>query len=239
MNPSLKKRFWEQVTVEPLGQGHTVALDGRLIKTPAKADLILPNRAVAQLVADEWQAQVDKVDPETMPATRWANAAIDKVAVQHREVVEMLAAYGESDLLCYRAESPAELLEQQRQAWDPLLEWAADRFDSPLNVTCGVLPVAQPNHSVTGLKSALERYDSFQIAAIHDLITVSGSLVLALAVAEDALPALRAWEISRIDENWQASLWGIDEEARQNAELKRQSFVFSDRILRLLRGSVT
>lgn len=233
MNPSLKKRFWETATVEILEQGFGVALDGRRIKTPAKRDLCVPVRAAADLIAAEWGAQEDKVDPETMPATRWANAAIDKVTPQRAEVVDLLAAYGESDLLCYRADSPAELLALQEQAWDPVLAWAETVLNAPLNTTCGVLPVAQPNQSVANLKAALARYDSFQIAAIHDLISISGSLVLPLALCEGALEVDHAWKITRIDEDWQANLWGIDEEAAETARGKRDSFVFAQRILTL------
>ena len=234
MNPSLKKRFWEKVSVEPLDQGFGVALDGRRIKTPAKADLRVPVRAAAELIAAEWDAQDGNVDPETMPATRWANAAIDKVTPQRADVVELLAAYGESDLLCYRADSPAELLALQEAAWNPVLDWARTTHNAPLNTTFGVLPVAQPNQSVANLRAALEGYDSFQIAAIHDLICISGSLVLALALAEGALSVDRAWEISRIDEDWQAKLWGLDDEAEENARAKRVSFAFAHRILMLI-----
>lgn len=235
MNPSLKKRFWETVTVEVLDQGFGVALDGRRIKTPAKADLAVPVRAAADLIAAEWDAQDGKVDPETMPATRWANAAIDKVAPQRAEVLALLAAYGESDLLCYRAESPVELLTLQEQAWDPVLDWAKTALNAPLNTTCGVLPVDQPNQSVANLRSALERYDSFQIAAIHDLISISGSLVLPLALCDGALDVDHAWKITRIDEDWQAKLWGRDDEAEETARAKRASFSFAHQMLCLLR----
>jgi len=234
MSAQLKKRVWDAVSIVDLQNGFGVALDGRRIKTPAKAELVVPIRAAAELIAAEWDAQKEHINPEEMLATRWANSSIDKVTPQRADVIEMLAAYGESDLLCYRADMPIELYEMQKLAWDPLLDWAKNTYDAPLNTTCGVLPVAQPNQSVHNLKTVLEDYDSFRIAAIHDLICISGSLVLALALSEGHLSVQRAWEISRIDENWQAKLWGEDEEALQTAHAKLKSFKFSSEILDLL-----
>ena len=235
MTPSLKKRFWKSASVLELENGFGVALDGRRVKTPAKADLAVPVPEIAQMIAAEWDAQTDAVNPEIMPATRWANAAIDKVSVQRDEVIAMLAEYGGSDLLCYRAEHPDALWEQQKQAWDPLLQWAEKQLDARLETTRGVLPVAQSNHSLSKLKSALEMHDSFQIAAIHDLVTISGSLVLALAVSNGEVPAAQAWKTSRIDEDWQEKLWGTDEDAQISAKYKSESFLFADKILQLLR----
>ena len=221
-----------------LGQGFGVELDKAQLKTPAKAVLAVPTRALAQLIADEWGAQEGLVDPETMPTTRWANAAIDKVSVQREDVISMLAEYGGSDLLCYRADHPDELFEQQRMAWDPVLEWAENSLNAPLSTTRGVLPIAQPNHSLIRMKNMLVALNSFELAAIHDMITITGSLVLALAVAEEALQAQQAWTISRIDEDWQAKLWGEDEEAVNSARSKSASFLFSQHILQQLQVSV-
>lgn len=235
MNPSLKKRFWESASVIELDEGFSVALDGRRLKTPAKADLVVPVRAIAQLIADEWGAQVEQVNPEVMPTTRWANAAIDKVSAQRNDVIAMLAEYGGSDLLCYRADHPEELFQQQKTAWDPVLDWAEKRLNAPLEKTRGISPITQPNQSLLQMKNALEALDSFELTAIHDMITITGSLVLALAVSDGALGALEAWDISRIDEVWQANLWGEDEEAVMSARSKSVSFIFSHRILQLLR----
>ncbi|MBV1863072.1 MAG: ATPase [Rhodobacteraceae bacterium] len=235
MTPSLKKRFWKTASVLELENGFGIALDGRRVKTPARADLAVPVAEIAQMIAAEWDAQTDAVNPEIMPATRWANSAIDKVSVQRADVIAMLAEYGGSDLLCYRAEHPEGLLEQQKQAWDPLLAWAEKQLDARLETTCGVLPVEQSNHSLRKLETALEVYDSFQIAAIHDLVTISGSLVLALAVSKGEIPVSQAWKISRIDEDWQEKLWGTDEDAQISAKSKSDSFHFADKILQFLR----
>lgn len=235
MTPSLKKRFWKNASVVELENGFGVALDGRPVKTPARANLAVPVVGIAQMIAAEWDAQTESVNPELMPATRWANSAIDKVSVQRADVIAMLAEYGGSDLLCYRAEHPEALLEKQKQAWDPLLAWAEKQLDARLETTCGVLPVEQANHSLRNLKTALEVYDSYQIAAIHDLVTISGSLVLALAVSKGDITAAQAWKISRVDEDWQEKLWGTDEDAQLSAKSKSDSFLFADSILQLLR----
>ncbi|WP_151720596.1 ATP12 family chaperone protein [Gemmobacter serpentinus] len=216
------KRFWKEATVAAVEGGFAVLLDGRAVKTPAKTALILPTEGLAQLVAAEWDAQEEKVLPETMPATRTANSAIDKVQVHFSEVAEMLAEYGGTDLLCYRAEGPAPLVQRQADGWDPLLEWARARYDAPLATTSGVMFVAQPPGSLAALRQALFDQTPFQLAGLHDLIAISGSLVLGLAVAEGRLSADQAFDLSRIDEHWQIEQWGTDEEAAEQETLKRQ-----------------
>ncbi len=238
MTPSLKKRFWDAAHVVDFDHGFGVALDGRQLKTPAKADLVVPVRSIAEMIAAEWGAQQDKVDPESMPATRWANSAIDKVSVQRSDVIDMLAEYGGSDLLCYRADHPEALFEQQAKAWDPVLEWAKNSLNVPLETTRGILPIEQPNQSLENLSVALQALDSYEVAAIHDMICITGSLVLALAVSEGALDAQVAWENSRIDEEWQVKLWGQDDEAVISAKAKQESFAFAHSILLHLRANV-
>jgi chaperone required for assembly of F1-ATPase len=223
------RRFWKTETVVPAEGGFTVHLDARPVRTPLKAPLILPTLALAEAVAAEWQAQAAKVDPEAMPFTRTANSAIDKVAPQFGAVAAMLAAYGESDLLCYRAEDPVELVERQAAAWDPLLLWAAEELDAPLAVTSGVMPVDQDPDSIARLADLVEAMSPFQLSAFHDLVAISGSLVLALAVTRKRLDAEAAWILSRIDEDWEIALWGEDEEAADVAARKRSAFLQADR----------
>ena len=217
------KRFWTAANVAPVAGGFTVTLDGRAVKTPAKAPLVLPSEGLARLVAAEWDAQTDVVVPETMPVTRTANSAIDKVAVNFTEVAEMLAEYGGTDLLCYRAAAPQALVDRQAAGWDPLLEWARLRYDAPLQVTVGVMFIAQPPASLAALRAAVFAQTPFQLAALHDLIAISGSLVLGLAVAEGRLSAEEAFSLSRIDEQWQIDQWGEDEEAAALEARKRQA----------------
>jgi chaperone required for assembly of F1-ATPase len=165
------------------------------------------------------------LDPNAMPATRLANAAIDKVRAQRGEVVDMLAAYGASDLLCYRAEGPETLVSRQRAGWDPLLAWSAEELGADLAVGSGVMPVAQSPGDLDRLREPLEAMDAFEIAAFHDLVALSGSLVLALAVALGRLSAEEAWRLSRLDEDFQIEEWGEDEEAAEAAARRRTAFL--------------
>ncbi len=211
------KRFWTTVEVVAVEGGFRVMLDGRGVATPGKLPLMLPTRAMADAVAAEWAAQEGEVKPLTMPHTRSANSAIERVAPQHAEVAAMLASYGETDLLCYRASGPQDLTQRQAEAWDPLLDWATDRYGAALRVTVGVVPVAQPADAVERLAQAVAGVAPFPMTALHDLVTLTGSLILGLAVAERRLSAKDAWEISRIDEVWQMAQWGEDEEASEAA----------------------
>lgn len=219
------KRFWKSVTVSKSDEGYSVTLDGRAVRTPAKQPLILPTRALADAIAAEWEAQVEKVDPRIMPATRAANAAIDKVAVQHAEVADMLAAYGDSDLLCYRAENPDGLVQRQAEAWDPLLDWAEGQFGGRLVVNQGIMHRSQDPILLARMTQSVHDMSAFELAGFHDLVSLSGSLVIGFAAARDHAPAARLWDISRIDEDWQAEQWGVDDEAAEAAGIKRESFL--------------
>ncbi|MGA1181319.1 MAG: ATP12 family chaperone protein [Marivivens sp.] len=228
------KRFWKEATVVEAQGGFTVLLDGRAVKTPAKAPLVVPTRAMAEAIAAEWQAQEKEVDPRTMPVTRSANAAIDKVTPQKAEVCQMLADYGGHDLLCYRAIGPQELVQRQASAWDPILSWCDQQLAAPLASGQGVMHVEQPAQSLARLAHEIERLDSFGIAALHDLVTISGSLVLALAVLHRHLDWQAAWALSRIDEEFQIEQWGHDEEAAAAALAKEWAFLNAALILEML-----
>lgn len=223
------RRFWTTASVVPVEGGFTVHLDARPVRTPLKASLVLPTQALAEAVAAEWAAQDGKVNPETMPFTRTANSAIDKVAPQIDEVAAMLAAYGGSDLLCYRAEGPEDLVQRQAEAWDPILIWALEALGADLLVTEGVMHVEQPPEALMRLHERVAALTPFQLAAFHDLVAISGSLVLALAVTGGRVTAEEAWCLSRIDEDWQISLWGEDEEAAEVAARKHAAFLQADR----------
>ena len=227
------KRFWAEAVTEPCDGGFTVRLDARPVRTPAKAPLILPTLAMAQVIAAEWDAQVGLVNPATMPCTRAANSAIDKVAVQFDEVVGLIAAYGETDLLCYRATGPEALVQRQADAWDLVLDWAANALCAPLRATAGVMHIAQPEASLAALETEVRVLTPFQLAAFHDLVAISGSLVLALAVTRRHLTVEQAWSLSRIDETWQADLWGTDDDAAANEALRKAAFLQADRFFGL------
>ncbi|WP_424940898.1 ATP12 family chaperone protein [Aliiroseovarius sp. S253] len=221
------KRFWKETTVGEADGGFQVLLDGRAVKTPAKSPLVVPSRALAEAMAAEWDAQEDAVNPNTMPVTRMSNSAIDKVTVQHAAVADMLAAYGDSDLLCYRATTPQELVTRQAENWDPILDWAVDSLDAHLKPVAGVMHEAQDAHSVRKLTDLVHGLSPFQLTAFHDLVSMSGSLILAFAVTERHLDADAAWELSRLDELWQEELWGKDEEAQELVEKKAKDFALA------------
>lgn len=227
------KRFWKSATVVAVDGGHTVHLDGRPVKTPSKAGLIVPTAAMAAAMAAEWDAQVELVDPRTMPVTRCANSAIDKVRVQHADVSAMLAEYGDSDLLCYRAADPEGLVRRQSEGWDPVLEWAEKELGVRLRVAQGVMHVKQDPAALKRLREELDAFDEFALTAVHDLISLSGSLVLALAVTRNALLPEDAWTLSRIDEHWQIEQWGADEDANADEMIKRAAFLDAMRFYQL------
>lgn len=220
-----RKRFWKEVSITDTPEGLGLALDGRAVKTPAKAALIVPSRALAQMLADEWQAQGDVVDPATMPATRAANAAIDKVRGQKAEVADLLAAYGDSDLLCYRAEGPEGLLAREARAWDPLIDWAAHRYGTRPLVCHGVMHRPQPAALLASMRVDIDRLGAFELTAFHDLVAMSGSLIIALAALDRFDTPQALWQVSRIDEDWQIEQWGADEEAAALTAGRRRAFL--------------
>ncbi|SFE30981.1 ATP12 family chaperone protein [Roseivivax sediminis] len=230
------KRFWTAAEAVAQGAGHSVELDGRAVKTPSKAPLVVPSRAMAEAVAAEWRAQGERIDPMSMPVTRGANAAIDRVRVQHAEVADMLADYGDSDLLCYRAEAPAELVSRQAAAWDPLLDWAGDTFGARLSPRTGIMHEAQDPEALARLRREVHALDAFDLTAFHDLVSLSGSLVIGLAAERGAHDPEALWAASRIDETWQEELWGADEEAADVAAKKRGAFLDAVRFLALARA---
>ncbi len=218
------KRFWTEARIEWVEGGIWVLLDGRPIRSPAGRPLVLPTAGLAGTIAAEWDAQSDLIDPHTMPFTRTANSALDKVAPDPEAVAAHLAGYAETDLLCYRADQPQELVRRQDAAWTPLLDWAAERFGARLNVTAGVMPIAQDPAALARLTRPVRDLSPFRLAPFHDLVVLTGSFVIAFAVTEGRLDAPDAWERSRLDEEWQIGQWGRDEEAEMVAARRRRDF---------------
>ena len=219
------KRFWQNATVETEGEGFAVRLDGRPVKTPGKAPLLMPTRAIAENVAAEWQAQDDRIDPRTMPWTRSANSAIDKVAPERIGVRDHLISYAGTDLLCYRAERPESLVERQSKEWDPILDWTEKTFGVRLLVTKGVMPISQNEGSLVSLYREMEAMTDYQITGFYDLVTLSGSYAIGLAAAHGFQTPETLWAASRIDEVWQAEQWGQDDEAEEMARIKESAFL--------------
>ncbi len=225
------KRFWTDVAIDA---DRVVTLDGKPVRTPGRRPLVLPTGALAEAVADEWRAVGETIDPRTMPLTGLANAAIDPIAADQAGFAAGLARYTESDLLCYRADGPPLLVERQAAAWDPLLDWAARRYDVHFAVTAGVMHVAQPALTVTRLATAMAAFDIFALAGLSPIITLTGSLVIGLALIEHHIDADAAWAAAGIDEDWSVEMWGEDWQAAQSREAKRREFDQGVRFLRLL-----
>jgi chaperone required for assembly of F1-ATPase len=228
------KRFWTEVHVAETPGGFGIRLDARVLRTPARAELIVPTRALAEAIAAEWRAVEGEIRPEALPFTRAANVAVDRIAADPGPLVAHLAAYGETDLLCYRAEGPVGLQARQAAAWDPALAWAARDLGAPLAVTEGVAHRAQDPASLAALHAAVGAHDAFALTALSELVTLSGSLVLGLAVARGALGAPEAWAASRLDETWQEEQWGVDDEAAEMARVRENDFLRAATLLELL-----
>jgi chaperone required for assembly of F1-ATPase len=228
------KRFYDNAAAAPAAGGVAVLLDERPVRTPARGALQVPTEELAQAIAAEWNAQREKVEPRTMPLTGLANAAIDRVAPEQVHFAAGLARYGETDLLCYRAEGPRPLVERQAAAWDPLLAWARRRYDVDFAVTAGIVHRPQPPATVERLAAAVAARDAFRLAALSPLVTISGSLVLALALAEGEIGLDRAWAAATVDEAWQAEQWGEDPLAAEAQEYRRREFGSAYRFLTLL-----
>ncbi len=225
MSEWARKRVWKETDVTEGQGGFEVTLDGRPIRTPSKSALLLPTRSLAERIAAEWDAQEESIDPTTMPATRMANSTIDKVVPQRDAIEAHLAGYGETDLLCYRADGPEGLLARQAEVWDPILDWAADVHGARLAVTQGVIPVPQTPETILSLAKPMSGFTAFELTGFHDLVTLSGSLVLGHAAASAYDTPESLWEASRVDEVWQIEQWGHDEEAERANVLKKQAFL--------------
>lgn len=226
------KRFWQNATVEADGDGFAVHLDGRPVRTPAKNPLVVPNRTLAERIAQEWQAQEGKIDPESMPWTRSANSAIEKVSASRAEIDTYLIDYAGTDLLCYRAAQPEALVTRQTAAWDPILDWAHQTFGARLITTTGVMPVDQSAEAIERLFKAMSPMNDFEMTGFYDLVTLSGSFLIGLAAAYDYRDSALLWEVSRVDETWQIEQWGADEEAAEAAEIKKSAFLHATELYR-------
>ena len=211
------KRFYKAAEVSAGPGGYAVTLDGKTVRTPAKNDLTLPTAALAEGIAAEWRDQGDDVRPQDMPLMRLACTAIDRVGENSQAVTDEIANYGAADLLCYRADEPAELCRRQAESWQPLLDWAARTFDAPLKTTQGVIPVTQDDAPLAKLRAAVAAYDQWMLTALHAVASASGSLILGLALAHGEIGADAVWTASRLDHDFQAQQWGEDAEGEEAA----------------------
>jgi len=227
MRPVLPKRFYKDVTIDvdkevaeqDEHQIVRVLLDGRKLKTPAKQELALPNEAAGELVAAEWQAQETEINPAKMPITRLANTAIDGIAADPQAVLEDIVRFASNDLLCYRATHPENLVALQRESWDPILDWITENCGARFEVTEGISSITQPREAVSLFSAKLSAHASpLKLACLHTMTSLSGSGMIAFAIAEGFLDADTAWKAAHIDEDFNISQWGEDYEAGKRRE---------------------
>jgi chaperone required for assembly of F1-ATPase len=218
----LGRRFYAIADVRDGEDGYALVLDGLVPRTPGGHAVSVPTRALAEVLADEWRAQGDQMLPDTMPVTQLVNTALDRVQSRREAIVEQIAAFGASDLLCYRAEMPADLVERQHAVWQPLLTWAAETLDAPLRVTRGVIPLSQPESSLAALQATLASLGVWSLTAVQGVVPALGSLILGMALLRGRLSADQAVAASLLDEGHQAERWGMTEETRlRHAILQR------------------
>lgn len=228
------KRFYASVDIRGEPSGWAALLDGKPVKTPAGHALVSPTRALAEATAEEWRAQTDTIVPESMPLTKVLNTVLDRIAPHREATIDDLAAYAGADLLCYRAETPAELMRRQAAAWDPWLDWAAERYGARLGVTAGVTHIPQPEAAVARLRQAMVALDDHHLVAVHTAVTITGSAVLGLAFAARALGAEAAFAAAQVDDAYQAERWGHDAEAESARARRRDDLKAAERYLRLV-----
>ena len=229
------KRFYKTAGTAPAGEGFHITLDGKPVRTPAKAHLVVPNEALAAAIAAEWRGQGEVIDPRRMGLMTLACTVLDRIGPQRAMVVEELLRFAGTDLLCYRAPGPTALVARQHKAWQPLLDWAATEFDAPLKVTAGVMPVEQDERALHALGRAIAPLDDFRVMVLHTATALTGSLVIGLALIHGRIGTTAAWDASRIDAEFQIEQWGTDTEAEEAAANHRAALDTAGQLLALLR----
>lgn len=221
--PRLRKRFYRYAAVgERTEQGYPVLLDGKPVYTPGRSALAAPRRALAERIAQEWDAQEGEIDPARMPLTRLANSVIDAVAEKPKAVAAEIEKYLGSDLIFYRADTPESLVARQTQHWDPMLAWARDTLGARFVLGAGVVHVKQSDDAVAAARTAIPS-EPWRLGAVSSITALTGSALLALALAAGALDAEAAWAAAHVDEDWQMQQWGRDELA-----LARRAFAYAE-----------
>jgi len=229
------KRFYKTADAMEAAGGFAVELDGRPVRTPAKASLVLPGRALAEAIAAEWQTQGEVIDPPSMPLNALACTALDIVAPKRAQVVADLVEHGGHDLVCYWTDETGELLRRQQDRWQPLLDWAGAELGAPLRKTAGIAPQAQPAESLAALGRAVEAHGDLELTALAAAVKAASSLVIGLALSHGRVDAVEATALSQLDELYQAERWGEDAEAAARREALRQEIEGAARFLELVR----
>lgn len=227
------KRFYKTVEIDA---ARHILLDGRTLRTPLKKELSLPTQALADAVADEWRAQGDKVVPATMPLTKLANTAVDRVAPERARILQEIADFAGSDLVCYRADSPEGLVLRQDQFWNPVVDWATDDLKAPFITITGVIHRRQPEAAIAAIAKLAATASDFELTAIHNVMTLTGSALLSLMLWQRRTEEDTVWSAAHADEDYQIEQWGWDEEARELRVRRHQEFLSCVRFLDLLRA---
>jgi chaperone required for assembly of F1-ATPase len=230
----LPKRFYKEVAIDEQPDGFAIQLDGRAVRTPKKRSLVVPTRALAVAIAEEWAAQREKIDPATMPLSKLAITTIDGVAENAAEVRSDIVHFAGSDLLCYRAAAPDALADLQAKAWDPTLRWIEAETGERFLLAEGVMPVTQSPAALAAVARLVAPFGPFALASLHVMTTLTGSAFLALAVAMGRMPVADAWAAAHLDEDWQIARWGVDVEAADRRERRWQEMRAAARFLDLL-----
>lgn len=223
-----RRRFYETVAVT---DDFSIALDGRVVKTPMKAALRLPAKSLADAVAAEWQVQGEKIDPASMPFTRLANTAIDRVRLLRQNIEEEVLDYAGNDLVCYRADKPQALVHRHSKFWDPVLDWAGTALDAPFVVTTGIVHKPQPQAALKAFAAGLLTLSDFELSAFYTIMTLTGSAVITMMLARKAITPEDAWAAAHADEDYQIEHWGQDEEAAARHALRLTEFTTCCRFL--------
>ncbi len=229
----LPKRFYKIVEVT---DDLSIALDGRKVKTPMKASLVLSTRSLAEAVAEEWRAQVEVIHPGIMPLTRYANTAIDRATAERANIINELVGYANSDAVCYRAETPADLAELQRNAWDLIVQWAEAKLACKINTTKGIIHLAQSQAMLDAVRARIESCNANELTVLYNLATLTSSVLTALMLLDGALTSEKGWDAAHIDEDFQISQWGYDYQAIKRREGRLTDYQACLRYLALSRG---
>ena len=232
-NRPLPKRFYPEASAAPSGEGWAIFLDGRPVKTPARRVLAAPCEQLAVEMAAEWDAQTKHIDPFTMPLTRLAHVAIDRMEESRLAAADEIARFAGTDLLCHRSDAP-ELAARQAERWDPLLEWSNSALDAPLKSAVTVLALEQPVGSIEALKARAGALDNWRLTALTSAVPLLGSAVLGFALLEAEIDAETAFALSRLDEDYQAERWGEDGEAAEAAANRKRDLLACERVCRLM-----
>lgn len=233
---NLPKKFYSEATAAPLDGGYTVLLDGKGVKTPGRAALAVPTLALAKAMAAEWNAQGELIDPRTMWLTKLANTAIDLVETRREGVIDEIAAFGGADLICYMVDHPVRLAQQQAAHWSPLVIWAEEALGASLMVTPGLVHVAQDEAALAALRAAIAQASVFELAALHNAVTLTGSAVIGLALLRGRLDADQAFAAAHVEDAWQAELCGPDEDEEKRLATRLAELADTARFLALLRA---